>query len=1194
MSEPSCPSCGVSMVKRVARNGRYRGQSFWGCKNYPKCKEIKKFEGEADIPTAPDVPSDPAITHKSKEKALDIPRPVLARGITKHHTAKYFDSIAFPRWLVREYARDEEKKFNYSWRLDLPDTEVESHDDHPAIDTTLAFLLRGSVTSASDFLTHATDLNEAPGEEYIEDLLGELPDEYLHGDTVAYDRRIFDSDEEHAFYRHFTKRIQELSLAITIVPQVSLETLVSDEEYKGSGRRVDFLIAGAEGSRKVVELDGYQHEHSKELDASRDDALKDSGIEVVRIPTTEVNDNLEGAVDNVLQQLSGLDNCWSEVDSDLTNLQLLSQLQISVLVAMREGVLATAGEVRLSIDTTNIMASPSGDLIDVALQDLKNLLDDVAISRGFQPPDLKIIRSNDDKCCRISFGSGGPPDNRAIYIHNSIQFAVPLVALSSNDPVPFLHQESSDRREPMRRLLQRCYGFEDFREGQFEAIDRLVFGRDTLLLLPTGAGKSATYQLAALIRGGLCLVVDPLLSLIDDQIQNLCEHGISRCCGITSQVGTSMRKELTNLMQQGHATFVFVSPERLQDQAFRESLNIGAAIRGFALVAIDEAHCVSEWGHDFRPAYLNVATTIRRHTTIGDGQPPPVLGMTGTASYTVLRDIQRELAITDPNAQIAPNTFDRKELRFELIQCLTSDKGKELQLILSTLHKKFGKRSADVFWRNRKQDSVAGLVFCPHVNGKHGVVDVGSLVSKALPKVASGVYSGGSPKGQRNWDLTKQRNAANFKRDAFQILTCTKSFGMGIDKPNIRFTLHWGIPASLESFYQEAGRAGRDRKEAKCFLLVSDDNPDRSDLLLQDYSPPDNTRLRDASDIDRQLWFHRKSFPDKEEETSQLRDLVIKVTTADERIVTIPFAGFDNKNQERAIFRMLKIGVAEDYEKDWQGKQFKVRKHQYTASSIIDCFSDYLTSFNRKLGSAKRSQLMEWCARNTPDVNEVAIRVCDELVDFTYEQIEGTRRRALAEMRRVAVDSGNSENKFRQAMLAYLSTSAFSTMLQSIIEDNEGGLEGLASVFERIESPLDATDLASQSARLLTSIFNQPGLLVAHAIATISTTEPKPLTAVADIKTALNSAEQFGVEKEQIVSAFDQATLQLNTDSSLVREFANQFLQDKELDPGEHKESVVLLCKCQNPAIREVGHTHLVKPVVSRISTLLETIGNAL
>ena len=1171
------------MTKRLAQRGPNAGNHFWGCRGYPNCRGTLSLDGQVN---------DGSEGVDGIPGGADLPRLIVGEGISPEHRPVYLDTATVPRWLVKALARSESAPLaGYAWRIDLPTFEPELSDYHPGVDSTFAFLLRGAVTSASDALLSACELASAPARDEVEDRRKALPAYLKPADPVHYSEQTFDSTEERMFYDAFLREAADTNIAAALTPQVGFQTLAPSSDLADAGFRVDFVAVSASGKPLVIEIDGEQHATERANDDRRDEALATAGFTVVRLPASRIRQDAAGAAKGILGILGREE--WQDTDSTIVRLQQLAQLQIAVVASMRAGLTPSVGVVPIRVTFVDAAKQIGRELLQTALDDLANLLRDMAMARGDAAPDLLLSVEDGAGAFNFQFGSSpGRADRRTVYLHDTLRFAPPLVQLGaadapSGDPID---------RDAARNLFERCYGFPDFRPGQFEAIERVIRGLDTLLLLPTGAGKSATYQFATLIRGGVCIVVDPLLSLIDDQIQNLREHGVDRSAQVSSQIEAPQRTALVTTLCQGHIAFVFVSPERLQQVSFREAIQIVALQRGIALIAIDEAHCVSQWGHDFRPAYLNVAKTIRSHSKRASGVAPPVLAMTGTASYAVLRDIQREVGITDPDAQITPNDFDRRELRFEVIPCSSGDKGAELAKVLVGMHTRFKVRDPTSFWNQRKESPITGLVFCPHVNGTHGTVGVANAVRRAMPSMTVSTHSGKPPKGtpEATWRHAKREAAAQFKRDEVQVLACTNSFGMGIDKPNIRFTVHWGLPQSIESYYQEAGRAGRGRAESWCVLLVSDDNPRLADEQLAGRGLATEPPFASQSDIDRQLWFHKNSFPDAKQELDQLRRFIEACMSSVQQVIDISFTGDSEKQmRERAVYRLLLIGVARDYTVDWRLGSFQVHLGERSPNDIVDCFTSYGSAFTAKRGRAIRAEMDAWRADQNATAMDVALYAGEKLIAFTYDQIEGTRRRALSEMRRVAKEHVGDEDGFRHALLAYLSTSAFSSMLQTVIDDSGGGLELVSELLDRIESPLDAADLASQAARLLASIYDHPGLLTIRAVALLASTNPDPKAAVQDLALAFESAPRFDLEPLMIVAAVDAGATQLAVSDAMLLDLARH-LTASEADKDRAKRHAELLAQSKLDPIAGCGLSYLAKGVVRGTDQLLETLKNAI
>lgn len=429
------------------------------------------------------------------------------------------------------------------------------------------------------------------------------------------------------------------------------------------------------------------------------------------------------------------------------------------------------------------------------------------------------------------------------------------------------HFEQAEPVAALRFFLRDIFRKRDFRDGQLPILTHGLRAESVLGLLPTGGGKSLTYQLAALLQPGVCLVIDPIRSLMLDQFEGLERNWINAATYFNSSVtDQAIRRRRLSQLRWGEVLFFFASPERLQIQSFREQLQ---EMRpepgrvGFSFCVVDEAHCVSEWGHDFRTQYLRLGETARRFCFTYDQKPIPLYALTATASFDVLADVQRELGgsladTTDgaaPLAVVRIRTTQRRELNYRVVEVNQADKPKRLREVLNDAPKLLKQLSAiaeqpeppgqelpatsppkplpthfrpDIFFASdgkRYPNATmrypnAVLIFCPHKTGKKGVKTVLADVS-SLDGVRAGYFTGGDGTGDA---AAKQAQAVldfqrKFVSDQLNMLVATKAFGMGIDKPNVRLTVHYCYPGSIESLVQEAGRAGRDRAVALNYIL---------------------------------------------------------------------------------------------------------------------------------------------------------------------------------------------------------------------------------------------------------------------------------------------------------------------------------------------------------------------------------------
>jgi len=395
------------------------------------------------------------------------------------------------------------------------------------------------------------------------------------------------------------------------------------------------------------------------------------------------------------------------------------------------------------------------------------------------------------------------------------------------------NQLKSSNLGSLKYFVRNIFRKVGFRSGQLEIINKAMQGQNVIGLLPTGSGKSLCYQICSLMQPGITIIVDPLISLMKDQVQNLENLDITFIDKINSEITSpEERSYRVKRLAKGYNQFVFISPERFQIQEFRDELLNIQNDRKILQVVIDEAHCVSEWGHDFRPAYLHLGNNARNLID----QNVIIFGLTGTASFDVLSDVAREVQINQQGL-VEANSFDRKELRFSIQekryninQANSLSKVATLEKILRLIPRYFGYSKTIDFYNEKDQNGFVncGLIFCPHgkiIYNQNSPFSVGTvhhyadhyLNNDLALNINIDKYSGDLD--NQNRDIVQNK----FKNNQTQILVSTCAFGMGIDKPNIRFIIHYSCPQSIEAYYQEAGRAGRDREKAICISIFSDD-----------------------------------------------------------------------------------------------------------------------------------------------------------------------------------------------------------------------------------------------------------------------------------------------------------------------------------------------------------------------------------
>lgn len=651
--------------------------------------------------------------------------------------------------------------------------------------------------------------------------------------------------------------------------------------------------------------------------------------------------------------------------------------------------------------------------------------------------------------------------NRHIYTSDTIEYK-PLVIRDSQGN----YKDIEENIKKLEYFAQLLFRKQNFRPGQLPILNRALQNKSVIGLLPTGGGKSLTYQLAAMLQPGVTLVIDPLRSLMKDQYDGLINNGIDTCTYINSSLSSKEKEEREKQMETSQMQFVFLSPERLCIYKFRERLKTMREMKVyFAQGVIDEVHCVSEWGHDFRFSYLHLGRNLYNYVLPKNKEKRLTLfGLTATASFDVLADVERELSgngkfqldsetivryentnrlelqyriekiiVTNPNSiwdiysaknsqvsnfiskvpSLINELQDPKNIKYikdKFIERESLDANIDKTEVNDIINANLNTTYSNSWLENGIPYNQAGIVFCPHRQGSIGVKDsarnrgVATALINDLMCKDIGTFLGGDEMSDQD----------RFINDELAIITATKAFGMGIDKPNVRFTININHSSSLESFVQEAGRAGRDKKMALATILYSDYSNVDKDVMMYFHNNTFRGALHEKQVMYELLskknidFFITDDDTIEENETYSVFGFLDTLLSAEpnQNIVSyisyiddISYEQFDKYEYvAKALYRMSCIGIVDDFTQDYNKKRFRVVTKRKLDGEYYDGLEQFLMRYYSEIrAKEERQKVPEYKGDNE-------IHKClGYLTGFIYEKIEVKRKRAIDDIRSFCV-----------------------------------------------------------------------------------------------------------------------------------------------------------------------------------------------
>lgn len=758
-------------------------------------------------------------------------------------------------------------------------------------------------------------------------------------------------------------------------------------------------------------------------------------------------------------------------------------------------IISTQTKSPLHLDAT-VMESPSAavlakeyDLvIDYSFNDFCN-------SRNVEFSEFKAK----NKCYFNVRSSEEVYDERTIYTTERIQYR----ALTTRDERG-VYLPNEEEVAHLRYFLQLLFRKQDFRDGQLPILNRAVQLESVIGLLPTGGGKSLTYQLAAMLQPGISIVIDPLTSLMKDQYDGLIKNGIDSCTFINSTIGREEMLEREAKMTESKVQIIFVSPERLCIQRFRTKLK--AMAEGhiyFAYGIIDEVHCVSEWGHDFRFSYLHLGRNLYNYVLPKQNEQGTehisLFGLTATASFDVLADVERELSgdtafPLDTDATVRFENTNRLELQYCVIPIQARDakskwdvfevKNTIVPKVLEHVHSMLKKLSepssvsrikerfiereniVDPLLQERinstdlyvdvpddwymgtspksffqisgadLNNSASAIVFCPHRKGSVGVYDRDKRQSGVVTSIKAGLgcdrvsgYVGGDV-------LTAQDE---FLRGNTRIMVATKAFGMGIDKPDVRFTVNVNHSGSLEAFVQEAGRAGRDRKMALSIILYSEKFG--ADREIHQFFYDNNFK---GAGFEKHVMFYLMEYQaanvviegtnDAPKNVAGFMPELMAAQEGQVVVSTISYHSYQGQSNdfkalnarlskyklrkietdedyqallEKAIYRMCCIGIVDDFTRDYAERSFRIVAKRKPDGAYYQGLKRFLLRYYTE----ERAALEMQRAYSFRGQNETQ-KCLGYLIDFVYQKIATKRKQATDDMERFCNDAVHNNNNW--------------------------------------------------------------------------------------------------------------------------------------------------------------------------------------
>ena len=965
-----------------------------------------------------------------------------------------------------------------------------------------------------------------------------------------YDNLIPKYFEKHVFIKNL------------LIPEIAINEITQIENKEFHNQQVDFYLPQA---RLIIEIDGMQHESDKQQqckDKRRDKHTAKCGITTIRITTSEIKEKNElfkkkiSDIEKYITEKINDDEKRRKEEEDLTIITLgdykaaysanksiftddntllstaIIRMQLLILELLENGSLSLERKWSFEIKTHDLsgFAELAIEDIFIWLQHIYNLHN---IPFKKLNPNIRYIEKDMDfssrnETIKINFSlykrytDEFQTNTKILYVrtHYLDEYTYYLVndsgdllspqhvqydffTMSVAEPIKyeFKPEQRDSLEDSLIFFLQNIF-LQDienvtFRDGQYNIIVNALEGHNTLGLLPTGAGKSICYQLPALLQPAISFVISPIKSLMNDQKQDLDDINFLRTNYINSEMSAPEKNLVKNNFKKGKYFFIFISPERFQEEDFRKYLSKVNKEKHLAYAVIDEAHCLSEWGHSFRTAYLNLSKVISKLAP-----EAKYIALTATASEYVKRDIQKEFDIDDRDVKTT-NEYSRDELVFDVKNITRNEKCKTLKMELEKLNNKW-----DIFNPNG-EDSKCGIIFTPHVNGKFGCVRTATNIKRDF-ECDTRYYSGSPPRDdtQEEHDEYKMKAQNGYKENKFTIMTATQSFGMGINKKNIYYTIHYALPSSMEALYQQAGRAGRDRdkfknEKAKCLVLLS---PKTNESIInkldeKELSVEELKNIKDYGDIGINLFLITKDLDTIKNDYELMLELCNKYYNSNKLSDIYINASDLNSNKskvEKIIYGLSKLGIVDDWTvEDFFNGKFTVQFNKHTAKDVHDKLIKTIQkyekgfSINEFMNDSSYSNFF----KDILEKEHANIEIKKSflvLIVWSYTHFVYNRRQSLKNVYENCFELSNGDIKadeFKKRIENYFKTNETTDILQ-IIADSPNIYNSWFKIFykedhnntNRLIDKSKISEIKDQLSRFLESYENNTGLNVISGI----------------------------------------------------------------------------------------------------------------